>query len=203
MNFAEIENLWRSPHNRPSAAELEAQKMKLIADLRRRRRGVATFIWMVFSALALMTGRFALFLFSPNPGADRMDFAHEWGVLIVLALPWIAAILIARQYLRHEKEHGNYERSVADSVRALLDENRLARRRMKIAAALHGGFLLVLPVVVYQLRAVGKAGDEILLPAFVGWPVVALCIGTAMVYNYRRKLLPQKRELEGLLESYR
>jgi hypothetical protein len=78
----------------------------------------------------------------------------------------------------------------------------MSRSRVKSAAILHGVILVLLPLVVWQLRAVGKAGDEILLPAFVLWPLLAAGILFAMYWHYTRKLLPRKRELEGLLKSY-
>jgi hypothetical protein len=73
---------------------------------------------------------------------------------------------------------------------------------VKIVLLLHGLVLLVLPVVVLQLRAAGKAGDEILVPALVLWPLLAAGIGGALLYYHRRRLLPRKRQLEALLAAY-
>jgi hypothetical protein len=55
---------------------------------------------------------------------------------------------------------------------------------------------------VYQLRAVGKAGNEILVPAFVILPAFVVLEVCAFVIYYRRRLRPRKRELETLLTSY-
>jgi hypothetical protein len=202
MSYADIETAWRSPHNRPTPAELEEQKQNLRADLRRRRRGFVVFIAATLAALTLITGRIALHLLWPDPALDRINPAREWGFLLTLALPWAGAVTLLRHYLRHRAAHGDHARSIADSVRALLDENRLSRVRLKVAAILHGLFLLVLPVVVWQLRAAGKAGDEILLPAFVVWPCIALGIGCAMWFHDRRTLRPRQRALETLLADY-
>ena len=79
---------------------------------------------------------------------------------------------------------------------------RLARFRTRLIAALNGVMLLVIPLVVFQLRAVGKAGDEILVPAFVLFPTLMVAVLGGMVFHYRRKLLPEKAELEALLRSY-
>ena len=87
-------------------------------------------------------------------------------------------------------------------MRALLDENRLSRTRLKLIAALNGVMLLVMPFIVVQLRAAGKAGDEILMPAFVLFPALMVFVFVVLLLRYRRTLLPQKRELETLLESY-
>ncbi|HEY5551412.1 MAG TPA: hypothetical protein VIK52_05975, partial [Opitutaceae bacterium] len=117
-------------------------------------------------------------------------------------VPWVAAILLARRALRHGREHGDPSASIAASVRASLDENAMSRARVKTAAILHGVILLLLPLVVWQLRVVGKAGDEILIPAFVLWPLIAAGILFGMYWHYTRKLLPRKRVLETLLQSY-
>lgn len=202
MNFADIENAWRSPHNRPSPAEKEQHYMKLITDLRRRRRGFALHLGLVLTFLTVVTVPILRHVIAPDPALNRIDFAREWGAFVLLALPWIAAIVFVRQLWRHHVGHADYDRSIRASVRALLDENRLSRTRVKVVALLHGLVLIVLPVVVYQLRMAGKAGSEILVPAFVLWPLMAAGIGGGLLYHYRRKLLPRKRELEALLSAY-
>jgi hypothetical protein len=56
--------------------------------------------------------------------------------------------------------------------------------------------------LVHQLRAVGKAGDEILLPAYVIWPVYVALMVVWFSWCYFRRLLPKKRQLEALAQSY-
>jgi hypothetical protein len=202
MNFADIENAWRSPHNRLSPAELEHQHMQLITDLRRRRRGFVLHLSLVLTFLTVVTVLILRHLISADPALKGIDVAREWGAFVLLALPWIAAVVFIRQSWRHFAGHSQADRSIRASVSALLDENRLARTRVKIVALLHGLVLLILPLVVLQLRAAGKAGDEILVPAFVLWPLLAAGLGGALRYYYRRKLLPRKRELEVLLGAY-
>jgi hypothetical protein len=64
------------------------------------------------------------------------------------------------------------------------------------------GSIPLLLVVVQQLRAVGKAGDEILLPAFVIWPAYVALMVAWFGWYYFRRLLPAKRQLEELARSY-
>jgi hypothetical protein len=200
MNFADIQNLWQSPDNHPSPTALDGERKKLMSELRRRRRRFVVFISLVFSALGLFTGRVIIQLLWPGP--VPIEVSREWSFLVVLGLPWLAAIMLAWQFGRHRVAHAQYDRSIFDSARALLDENRLSRTRVKAAACLHVLFLFVLPLVVRQLQASGKAGQEIVVPAFVVWPLIALGIGVALFYHYRRHLLPQQRELEALLRAY-
>ncbi len=201
MNFADLEKAWQSPSNRPTADELSLMKQKLTDELVLRRRSMKFFLAFIFALLALITLWFGWRLMHPSPGRG-FNIAREWGVIVLLALPWTGAGLLARQLLRHEREHANYERSLADSVRAAIDENRIDRLRLKAVAWLHGGLFLLLPFVIWQLRNVGKVGDEIFLPVFVGWPLLSGAILFAMFRRHRRKLLPRLRELEALQKSY-
>ena len=51
-------------------------------------------------------------------------------------------------------------------------------------------------------RAALDPGDEIVVPAFVIFPLLLLGIFLASTHRYRTKLLPRQRELENLLASY-
>jgi len=203
MNFDDIQKTWQSPHNRPSAAQLEKDKMKFLTDLRKRNRGAVFFMLWILGVLLVITGSAFLHLLWPDSAKDAIDLTREWSIVPLLALPWFCLLVFFEKYRRYRAAHPNYEHSISASVRALLDENRLARDRQKWAAALSGVMLLLMPLIVHQLRAVGKAGDEILVPAFVLLPALMLCIFLGMLWQQRRVLLPRKRELEALLATYR
>lgn len=202
MNFADIENTWRSPHNRPDPATLDQMKNAFIAEHDRRRRGQKLFLFWLGTVLTFLTLRFAVQLFRPDPLKPGIDLAREWGAVLLLLLPWGALVVLARRLSRHDREHGHPAPTLAASVRALLDEVRASRARLRIVAWLHGATLLVLPLVAYQLRAVGKAGDEILVPVFVLWPLIAAGILFGLWRYNRRTLQPREHELEALLKSY-
>lgn len=201
MNFADIEHAWRSPQNAGDPGDLNSMKTKLNAELRNRRRGFAVFLGLILAVLTALTVTIVAGMQRAAPG-QGIDPAREWASFLTLGLPWVAALVFVVRFLRHRREHSQFERSIQDSVRASLDENRFARSRVKTVAAIHGLLLLLLPLVVYQLRATGKAGDEILIPAFVIWPTIALGIGAALLYHYRKKLVPERRDLEALLAQY-
>jgi hypothetical protein len=202
MNFADIENAWRSPHNQPTAAEQEEIKMKFTTDLRRRHRGFVIWMTTVLAALVYFSARLIYFVFAEGVSRVGFDPGREWSALLLLALPWIAAIFFTREFLRHRARHPNYERTIAESLRASLDENRLALLRLKVIAVLLGAIVLLMPLIVYQLRAVGKVGNEVLLPAFILFPLFVVIELGAFVYYYRRKVQPRTRQLEALLKSY-
>ncbi len=201
MDLGDLTRVWRSPHNQPSAAQLQEDTMQFTADLRRRHQGFVAFMAFVLAGLVLTTGMILFHLISPGSSDDAVDFAREWAIVPFFALPWVAWIYFVVQYRRHLRRHPDYDASIRASVQALLDENRLARRRNMLIACLQGGFLLILPLIIRQLKAVGKAGSEIDI-MFVFVPAVFGTIMLGMLWNHRRTLLPRKRELEALLESY-
>lgn len=65
-----------------------------------------------------------------------------------------------------------------------------------------GAMALMMPLAVYQLRAVGKAGDEVLFPAFVLVPAFVVIEFLALRYYRRRKLYPRQLQLERILREY-
>lgn len=202
MNFADIENMWRSPHNRPDTAQLEKQKMELITDLRRRRRGNLFFLTLIFSLLILITGKVVLHVLWPDPALDKVDLMREWTIIPFFTLPWIGWLFLVYLHRRHSKQHANYDKSVNAGVAALLDENRAERTRCKFIAGLLVVSALVLPAVVHQLRMVGKVGAETTIPVYVIYPAYVALVLIWSAFHYRRKLLPRKHELETLLKSY-
>ncbi len=202
MNFDDIQQTWNSPSNRPSAGQMERDKMKLLRDLRNRRRGAVVFMVWIFAVLGFITARAVLHLISPDPSSDPIDLSREWSAILLISLPWVGLLVLYRKYRRHRERNRDSGRSIDASVRALLDENRMSRERHRWASWLSLGMLLLMPLVVYQLRAVGKAGDEILLPAFVLLPVIMLAIFIGMRWHDLRVLKPRREALEALLASY-
>lgn len=198
MTFDDLQAAWNSPHNRPTPDELARQKQQFERRLRRQHRG---FVVVTGLAACWLLGTAAMFArHVANGGA--FDGRREWGALLLFALPLLALVLLWKRFLAHRANHAIGDRSIHASVAALLDENRLARFRARLIAGLNGLVLLVIPLVALQLRTVGKAGDEIVFPAFVLFPALMVAILGGMLIHYRRKLLPEKTELEALLRSY-
>lgn len=197
MNSADLERAWRSPRNFADPAALATARDQLFTDLERRRRARRLFLALVLGALTLLSGR-VVFAAWPGEGAPVIDPARDWAALLFLALPWTGFAVLVRRMLRHERGHQRGGEAIGDTVRALLDENATARAGLRVTAGLHGLTLLMLPLVVAQLRATGKAGDEILWPAFLGWPLIAGTILAALWWQDRHRLLPRRRQLEAL-----
>lgn len=203
MNFADIESAWRSPHNRPNPGQVEKLQARLSDELERRRRSVRGLLWLTAIPLVVVTGKLVLHALWPEPGADPVDFTREWVVIPFFFLPWVGWLVMWQLQRRHEARHADYARSIRAGLIASLDENRREAVRAGVISAL---LLLSVPLiggVVWQLRAVGKAGDEILLPAFVAYPTYVVLMLAGIAWQYFRKTQPRGRELAALLAEYR
>lgn len=198
MTFDDVERLWRSPHNAPSPAQLEAQRAELVRRLRRRYRGFLIGMGAALAGLALLGVRFAFYL--ARGGA--FDGRQEWASVALLLLPVLGAVVFVRQYLRHRARHRNHQLSISACLRAALDENRLARRRVQGIAALYGIFALIFPFIARQLQAAGKARPSEVTSMFVLFAGLMVVVGLCLAFEYWRRLQPRRRELEAMLQSH-
>lgn len=176
--------------------------MEFTTELRRRRHGNLLFLFFTGLPLVFYTFLMVRHIFWPDPAHTPVDLRREWAVIPLYLLPWTGWFFIIGLHRRHCARHRHPDRSVSASVAALLDENRSERVRYKFVGGLLLAAMLVLPLVVLQLRAVGKAGDEIFVPFLVLFPSILGGIAIWMMFHYRRRLLPRKQELETLLKSY-
>lgn len=202
MNFDDIQKTWHSPLNRPDRAELEKLKMNMIADLRKRRRSHLGLLLITLIPLLFVSLKIGHHLVAPDPSLDPVSLSREWAIVPMFVLPWVGWLIMARLQQTHHRKHADYDRSLQASVAALLDDNRVERLRYRIVTALLIISVPALALVVYQLRSVGKAGDEILIPALVIYPLYILGVVLGCSYYYRRRMLPRKHELESLMAQY-
>lgn len=201
MNFADLENVWRSPHNRPTANELEQQKMQFVDELRRRRRGNLFFILLSGLPLLIFTALVVRHVFWPAPTDTPVDLRREWVIIPFYALPWLGWFFMVRQHQKLGRRSRHCERTISACLTALLDENKSERARYKFIGGVLLAAVALLPLVVWQLRSVGKAGDEIFLPFLVLMPALLLGIVLWMAIHYRRRLMPRERQLEAILRA--
>lgn len=203
MNFAEIETTWHSPHNRPTPAQLEKQKMNLTEELNRRRSDTRGLLWLSAIPLVLLTAKLVQHMLWPDPALSRFDLAREWMVIPLFLLPWAGWLVMWSLHHGHNAQHPDYAHSIQANVIALLDENRRARTRTLVIGSLLAASVPLLGSVLWQLRAVGKVGDGLLIPACVIYPTYVVLTLAWMGREYFHKMEPRGRELEGLLAQYR
>jgi len=198
MEFDEIEKVWRSTHNAPSAADLGAQRAELTRRLQGRYRTFLLTIGAGVTALLICVGGFVRYVLQ----GGAFDPTQEWGAVLLFGLPLLAAGVLLHQFRRHRAQHASYEGSISANLRAGLDENRLARARMKIIGGLYAAMALIFPLIAYQLLAVGKARPSEISSMIALFAGLILVVSVCLAYHYHRHLLPKKRELEALLGSY-
>jgi hypothetical protein len=193
MSYDDIQNLWKSPGNRPSAAALEQERLKLVRALRREHRGLHLRLGLAMAWLAATMVGTAWHILSGGP----FSLAGEWAVLVLLALPWIAAVLFIRRQLQHRRAHAGFEQSVRRSVRAMLDATHAAQQRSRIMQWLLGLGAPVLAGCIWQLQAVGKARPHEAVSMATVMAVIIAASWSGIYWNSRR-LGPKERQLAEL-----
>lgn len=201
MNWTELETLWRSPQNQPAPSDWDRQRRNVLQAYLRRDRGVRLCLALALLWLSLITGRLVWFLLWPDPTQDRIDWNREWAVVPFLLLPWFGAVGIAFRYWRRQREHPDYERSLAAGLRALLEQSRDAARRTRLMLGLHLVGIPLLALCLVQLQDVGKTtGNQLTSIIVFMAAVVTLSVGGISLAwrSHRREI----RRLEGLLLDY-
>lgn len=199
MDFERLERVWRSNANSPNAASAGQLMEEAMGTLKRKRRdfemftgliGLAVFVWTAKVIWEVVTGQFLL-----DPGV-------EWGLFLLLALPWIALFTVRHAYNKHLHAHPDPYASAPDTLRALMDENDTARQRVWLSGLFMGAMVGVVALVLWQLLEVGKMSSRDVLQGSVlfGGLLVVIGIGTAADYAFR--LMPEGRRLQRLLREY-
>ena len=133
MDFERLERAWRSPANAPADAACAYLLEETMDTLKRRRDAFARGTGIVAIVLLAWTGKIVWDWFeNPFP----FDIANEWGAVAMLVLPWIGLLAVRAQYYRHLRAFPDPDASMPDTLRALIDENRTARRRVHLMAVL-------------------------------------------------------------------
>ena len=84
----------------------------------------------------------------------------------------------------------------------MIDENRLARARLRVSMSVLTVAMALVPVVTYQLQLVGKQRPHEAASMLI---VFAAAYGVSMawqIWKYRRRLLPENARLQALFKSY-
>ena len=174
MSYDEIENLWRSPHNQPSAFQLEEERRRFALNLRRRHLGFVGYFTFVLTALTVFT----VWLGIRWVQKGMLGSGVNGLALVFLALPWTAAILFVRRYLQHRRRHPDYDASLATAMQASLDEKRTAIARAIGILRLHAMSVPLLALCLWQLHAHGLARkNEVLSMALFFGAIIVISTG--------------------------
>ena len=198
MTFDDMVPAWHSSRNLPDPAQLERYKDSIVSRLAKEYRD---FIWHVGFASAMtifLAGGFMQYVRS----GGAFDLQREWASMVFLLLPIGVAAAFLRGFVRHRQRHPRYDLSIKDALRALLDQNRLARARLRVSMAVLTFAMALTPVVTYQLQLVGKQRPHEAASMLAVFGVAyVICMGV-QAWIYRRKLLPENRRLQEQVRGY-
>jgi uncharacterized membrane protein YqjE len=199
MSLNDIENAWRSPHNQPTPEEMEREKARCLHALRRRERGFYVAMAVIFSGLTFFTLAVVRHWLWPDSPRNAIRLGREWALVPLLALPWLGAISFVRQYRRRALTHP--ERSIAESVRALLEQARLSASRKRTMLWMHAISTPLLALAVWQIYQAGKARpNELASMAVVFVVLVGTSVG-ALAFDLTRSRREVAR-LQALAAQY-
>lgn len=194
MDFEQLERAWRSGANTPAEAAEAYLKESLMHTLTIRRRARLLHIAVPAVALTAFTVLVVRALLD-----GTADLGREWGVLALLAAPWLALAAIV---LRRRDDGTDGGSPMRETLRGLLADNRAARLRCRILGGALLAFLVPLVLSIRQLLAVGK------IDGAAAWQMSLLftaALGASAIFNavrYFTVLKPEGRRLERLLEDY-
>jgi len=197
MSTDDLHRAWKSPANRPSPEASARERAAFVLLLQREHRSFRFWVIRAFSLLTVIT----IGLGVSVAGKGSFDVRGEWAALLLLALPWVGAILFLRRHLQHRRAHPDYDQSVAHSVRALLDANRAAQQRSRLLLGLFALMAPVLAVSIWQLQQVGKARphEAASLATFMAVVMVLSALGA---YAQSRRLRPEEKRLTELVDEF-
>lgn len=199
MDFERLERVWRSNANSPNAASAAHLMEEIMDTLKRRRRNFEVFISLIGMALLVWTVKV---IWEGMTGQFPFDPGLEWGLFLLLALPWIALFTVRGAYNKHLRAHPDPYTSAPDTLRALIDENATARRHLWLGGLFIAALVGVIALVLRQLLEVGKMSSENVMQGSLlfGGLLVVVLILTAADYAFR--LRPEGRRLQRLLHEY-
>jgi hypothetical protein len=117
-------------------------------------------------------------------------------------LPFGVSALFLRGFIRHRREHPRYELSIKDGLRALIDQNRLARTSLRVSMSVLTVAMALMAVVTYQLQLVGKQWPHETASMLAIFGVAYVIFMAGQLWKYRRRLLPANARLQELLGSH-
>jgi hypothetical protein len=197
MTFDDLVPVWHSLRNAPDPAQVERYKASIAKHLGKEYRD---FLWHVGAATAgtiFLAGGFVQYL----RGGGAFDVQREWASILVLLLPIGIAAWFMRGFLQHRREHARYEISIVEGLRAMLDDNRLARARLRASMTVLTGAMALLPVVTHQLQLVGKQRPHEAASMLLVFGVAYVAAMVWQVWKYRA-LKPEGARLQELVSSY-
>jgi hypothetical protein len=198
MTFDDLVPAWTSASNAPNPAQLDRYKTSVVRRLDADHRSFLWHVGMATGSTLFLAGGFLQYLRS----GGAFDFGSEWASIVFLLLPFGVAAAFLRGFIQHRRRHPRYDLSIAAALRALLDENRLARLRLRVSMAVLTVAMALTPLMTHQLQLVGKQRPHEAASMLAVFGVAYALSMALMTWKYRRRLLPENARLQELFRSY-
>lgn len=198
MDFKALERLWASNVNNLSKTAEAYLLEETMKTLERRRNAFTNTLWFVGFGLIAWTCA----LLYAVVVSKVVDVRHEWGAFLMLGIAWAAFFKVQAQYRRHMNAYADIGASMPETLRALLDENRVRAQRAKFLAVILLGFCAAIAVALWQLHAVGKMTARDVLQGstvFGGAILFSAAVQAIIHFGVTR---PEGRRLRRLLADY-
>ncbi len=198
MNYDDIRDAWNSGDNEPDPVQRERCLQKFAVSLRKQHRNRLIWLSWTFFQLVALTGFVIWVVVS---GARRFDLASEWGIFLLLLIPWSVAFLFLKRFLKPDVPLCRGEVATVDVLASAVAANRAARSRLKVIGAMYAILIPVLACSLWQFLTVGKvsSGELQSMVVFFGTVLGVCALGVYM--RYRFQLVPQQKQLESLLKQ--
>jgi hypothetical protein len=198
MNFERLEQAWNSHANDPPRAAMAYLTEEVMADLKKRRRGLTGLLaWGAFALLA-ETG----LVISAAMDEGVVELSREWGILLPFALGWIVLAIVLRHFQRHLDRHPDPHLSMPATLAALIDFNRGEMWRVRVMAGAFALLLVAIAITVVQLEAVGKMTPGNVRDMGTLFGLFLASLGVYAAWRYFRVLKPEHDRLVRLRQDY-
>jgi MFS family permease len=190
----EIQNDWNSNGNNMPSEKQAAIAEQFTRQMINRRKFQGIIVTNAFVLLTL----FAIFA-AWNMLTGKTNLKHEWGLLLLLLIPWAFACHFLRRHLQSNKNDKNAGTTILDSMRTALRVNRTTQTHLKLMGALYVVFVPILAFSMKQLWNAGKVSERELqsMALFFGLVLLLSAIGVAL--RYFTRLLPREKKIQELL----
>jgi hypothetical protein len=200
IDFSVLEAAWRSSGNTPSAAASAYLTEELVSTLKRRRAALDRMLAFAGVVLTIFVGRVLIDVLTGR--ANPAELLREWAVLPLLAVPLVVLLILMRAR-RSRVRTPDGTMPLAETFRTALADNAAARMTLRIILASQIVAMPLLVVALFQLGASGKMAPHEQMSAGVVLGGALLSGIAFVVVRYVTQLLPERRQLESLIEQYK
>lgn len=192
-----IDEVWGSLRNAPSAEDQAALVARTHEELRRAQRRRTVFVaWTAF-ALTLTTGVVAYAWLTRTA-----EIKGAWPLLLLLLAQWAVFARFVREMLSGARALP-VEASIRASLERLWRETENSRRGQLIVLALFAVATPLTFAMIVQLRESGKMAPHEAVSAGLLFALVAATSTIAILVRRYWIVLPRHRRLFALLQQYR